>query len=161
MQETFYATLAGASFALLGLWWVVVEARHARWAADPRRLRTAHRVSAYFTLPGVMSLISLLSDGTPLLWRSAFLIGAALGAAESVTTAVHATGQSRVLAVLGLSCWVLVALVSVLAPASGWLGLTALQLEGVLLSLLLLVGVQWAWSLFLADDGVLRATPVD
>lgn len=154
MQETFYATLAGASFALLGLWWVVVEARHDRWAIDARRRRTAQRVSWYFTLPGVMSLVSLLSVGAPLLWRSAFVLAALLGAVESASMGAVAPPAARMLPWLGVAGWGAVALVAVVPAVTDGLGLSALQASGVLLSLLLLVGVQWAWSLFLAPTDV-------
>ena len=61
MAQTFYETLALAAFALLGLWWVVVAERRREWAALPYRRRQAYTVSLYFTLTGIMSLVSLIS----------------------------------------------------------------------------------------------------
>lgn len=65
MAATFYETLALAAFALLGLWWVVVADRRREWSLLPYRRRLAYSVSLYFTLTGIMSPISLISDSSP------------------------------------------------------------------------------------------------
>jgi len=78
MAEVFYETLALAAFALLGLWWVVVADRRREWSVLPYRRRQAYSVSLYFTLTGIMSLVSLISEDHPALWRSAFGIAGAI-----------------------------------------------------------------------------------
>jgi hypothetical protein len=78
VAAVFYETLALAAFALLGLWWVVVVDRRREWAALPYRRRQAYSVSLYFTLTGIMSLVSLISGKHPELWRLAFSISGGL-----------------------------------------------------------------------------------
>src|SRR5437763_16094716 len=95
MARTFYETLALAAFALLGLWWVVVAERRREWAALPYRRRQAYTVSLYFTLTGIMSLVSLISTAHPALWRLAFGISAALGAVEIVLSMACESAETR------------------------------------------------------------------
>lgn len=89
MAKVFYETLALAAFALLGLWWVVVAERRREWAALPYRRRQAYSVSLYFTLTGIMSLVSLISESHPALWRLAFGISAGLGAVDAADVGIH------------------------------------------------------------------------
>ena len=93
MAEVFYETLALAAFALLGLWWVVVADRRREWAALPYRRRQAYSVSLYFTLTGIMSLVSLISGKHPELWRLAFGISGGLGAAGLGLSLIYARGE--------------------------------------------------------------------
>jgi hypothetical protein len=72
VAEQFYETAALAAFALLGLWWVVVADRRREWAKLAYRRRQAYSVSLYFTLTGIMSLVSLNSGSHPAIWRVAF-----------------------------------------------------------------------------------------
>jgi hypothetical protein len=89
VAKVFYETLALAAFALLGLWWVVVAERRREWAALPYRRRQAYSVSLYFTLTGIMSLVSLISESHPALWRLAFGISAGLGAVDAADVGIH------------------------------------------------------------------------
>jgi hypothetical protein len=93
VAEVFYETLALAAFALLGLWWVVVADRRREWVALPYRRRQAYSVSPYFTLTGIMSLVSLISGKQPELWRLAFGISGGLGATELVLSLIYARGE--------------------------------------------------------------------
>ena len=76
--------VALAAFALLGLWWVVVADRRREWAQLAYRRRQAYSVSLYFTLTGIMSLVSLIAGEHPEIWRAAFGLAGAMGAAELV-----------------------------------------------------------------------------
>jgi hypothetical protein len=93
VAETFYETLSLAAFALLGLWWVVVADRRREWSVLPYRRRQAYSVSLYFTLTGIMSLVSLISEDHPALWRLAFGIAGAIGAAEVVLSLLRASSE--------------------------------------------------------------------
>ena len=93
MAQTFYETAALAAFALLGLWWVVVADRRREWATLPYRRRQAYSVSLYFALTGTMSLVSLNSGSHPAIWRTAFGIAGALGAAELLVRPLRSSGR--------------------------------------------------------------------
>jgi hypothetical protein len=153
--QDFYSAASQISFTLLGFWWAVAQLRHADWAGDPTRRRLAHVVSLLFLLPGAMSLLSMLSGDTPVLWRLTFGGAGVLGL---VATLLIATGTPAE----GTGGWLRPAALFVAAPlyaliallaiwpeiARDWLGLQPLQLEGILLSLLVFLGVNRAWSLF-------------
>src|SRR6476660_9693629 len=93
MAEQFYEVLALSAFALLGLWWVVVADRRREWSVLPYRRRQAYSVSLYFTLTGIMSLVSLISASHPALWRIAFGIAGVIGAAEVVLSLMRASSE--------------------------------------------------------------------
>jgi hypothetical protein len=153
--QDFYSAASQISFTLLGFWWAVAQFRHADWVADPARRRLAHVVSLLFLLPGVMSLMSMLSGDAPVLWHLAFGGAGVLGL---VATLLIVTGTPDE----GTGGWFRSAALFVAAPlyalialfaiwpefAPGWLGLQPLQAEGILLSLLVFLGVNLAWALF-------------
>jgi hypothetical protein len=157
VAQTFYETLALAAFALLGLWWVVVADRRREWATLPYRRRQAYTVSLYFTLTGIMSLVSLVSQAHPAIWRLAFGISAALGAVEILLSLVNLGREPRrerriqSLLVLTLPLYALIVAVAAhprLAPDIG-VHLKPLETEAVVVSMLLLIGINYAWFLFM------------
>ena len=77
--QDFYSAASQISFTLLGFWWAVVQFRHADWVDNPSRRRLAHVVSLLFLLPGTMSLMSMLTGDTPVLWRLSFGAAGVLG----------------------------------------------------------------------------------
>lgn len=121
--QTFYTTVGAISFTLLGLWWVVVMGRET-WQVNLARRRMAYAISLHFALPGAMSILSLVAPDVGLLWRVSFVSASALG---------------LILAV---------ALVPGLVTGLG-LGLTALQVEAIVVSILVFFGVQAAWILMI------------
>lgn len=52
---------------------MVVADRRREWSVLPYRRRQAYSVSLYFTLTGIMSLVSLISAEHPALWRLALV----------------------------------------------------------------------------------------
>ncbi|MEZ5116618.1 MAG: hypothetical protein R2737_10155 [Candidatus Nanopelagicales bacterium] len=155
MQETFYATFAGLAFALLGLWWVVVEFRHQEWVADRARRRTAYFVSLSFALPGIMSLVSLIATDSTFLWRVSFFSAGAFGLLYGISM-VPSVGPSRS-GWFSASRWLAVALYAVVclvalfpATVTELLPLSAIETEAVTLSLLLFLGINTAWFFFTA-----------
>lgn len=161
MEQAFYAAAAGVCFALLGLWWVVVGFRHEEWRADRRQLRLAYDISLYFLLPGTMSLLALLSSTTNALWRWSFAVAALIGAIDSVAAAVIAARRrgddgggwafGRWILLASPVLYVVVAVVALL-PRSGedWGSLTPLEVEGILLSVLVFLGVNLVWAMWFA-----------
>jgi hypothetical protein len=157
VAQTFYETLALAAFALLGLWWVVVAERRREWAALPYRRRQAYTVSLYFTLTGIMSLVSLISAAHPALWRLAFGISAALGAAEVALSVLHASAEPQrerhihLLLSLTLPVYLVILAVAIHPSLASDVGvhLKPLETEAVVVSLLLFLGINYGWLLFM------------
>jgi hypothetical protein len=164
MQETFYATFAQVSFGLLGLWWVVVQFRHREFMTDPSLRRTSLLVSMYFALPAIMSLLSLLAVDATFIWRIAFASAGVVGVVLALRSALGAdTGWGQVSSWLGVALFgfvTVVALTPDLVRNSG-VSLTPIQVEGIALSMVLLVGVVTAWRMFTAatDEHVPPAGP--
>jgi len=150
----FYSTMAQVSFTLLGLWWVVVQFKYQDFMRDRRRRIQAYDTSLYFVLPGIMSLMSLLST-TGLLWRITFVTAAVLGAAEAaflLATIRRAQGSRlwRWAHYGGFALYVLVALFAAIPPLVEDIGLhvAAIQVEGVFLAFIVFLGVQSTWIQF-------------
>ena len=157
MAETFYETLSLAAFALLGLWWVVVADRRREWSVLPYRRRQAYSVSLYFTMTGVMSLISLISADHPALWRLAFGIAGAVGAVEVVLSLARANSEparerrGQQLLALTLPFYIAVVAIAIRPTLAVDVGieLKPLQTEAVVVSMLLFLGINYGWLLFM------------
>ena len=148
----FYAATSGLCFTLLGFWWVVVQFRHAELTRDRGTRRFIFLVSLHFMLPGVVSLASLLASGP--MWRVVFGLAGLTG----VVAAVAGTrAGSDLLLLADVRRWALVgipiyALVTVIALSPDLvrtsLGLEPLQVEGMLMLSILVLGILLAWSVF-------------
>ena len=79
MLTDFYVALATVCFTLLGLWIIVVQTRHGEWRQSVVHRRRAYGVALHFSLPGLMSLLSLVDPASTALWRISFAIVAAGG----------------------------------------------------------------------------------
>ena len=163
----FYAAVSGLSFTLLGLWWVVADRRR-EWFVDPHHRRMAYVVSLHFMLPGTMSVLSLVDTGT-YFWRLVFsLAGAAgiVGALMVSSTVTKEFGQRRLAGAMlwiALPVYALVVVVAVVPDLSAVVSMSPRQLEGILIALVLLLGINAAWFLSTSPDPVPAATvaPVD
>jgi hypothetical protein len=149
---TFYAVVAGTCFALVGLWWNVVE-RHPAWHTDAAARRQAGGVYLSFLLPGMMGLFAQIDPGTPAIWRSGFLLCAAIGGWSAVslirsqdTYAPGLLGRNRWLVVV---LYGLVMVLAVAPEAAEPLGLAPLQAGGLLLVLLVAAAHGLTWELML------------
>lgn len=151
----FYTAGSALCFTLLGFWWVAVQFRHAELTADVASRRFVFLVSLHFIVPGFVSLASLLAEGP--MWRVMFAIAGITGAAAAVAgmraarAKPHLLGGLNGLAWLGVPIYGLLTLVA-LAPdiPRTALGLEPLQVEGLLLLVILLIGILLAWSVFTA-----------
>jgi hypothetical protein len=160
MLVTFYATVAQICFALLGLWWIVVQFKYAAWMHVSTRRRMAFNISHYFVLPGVMSLVALLAGDTKILWQIAFILAGILGAVETISIIFNADLSSfrpravRVGGWIQLVLYVFVVLFALNAAfgARIALPLEPLVFEGITIALLLLLGVNLAWTFFSAPE---------
>jgi hypothetical protein len=157
VAETFYETLSLAAFALLGLWWVVVADRRREWSVLPYRRRQAYSVSLYFTLTGIMSLVSLISHDHPALWRLAFGIAGAVGAIEVVLSLARASGEparerrGQQLLALTLPFYLAIVAIAIRPTLAADVGLELkpLETEAVVVSVLFFLGVNYGWLLFM------------
>ena len=159
----FYGRFGAVSLTLLGLWVIVVQTRYEAWAGSPGHRRQATAVAITFGLPGSMSFLSLVDPDRALVWRASFVVGGVLGAAAILAVVVDRAGRpSDPKAAIGLwTCGVLHGAIAVTAAVAGPLrrsdfGLTPLQTEALLFSLVMSVGLAVAWLLLFAD--VDRAT---
>jgi hypothetical protein len=157
VAQNFYETVALASFALLGLWWVVVAERRSEWAVLPFRRRQAFTVSLYFTLTGVMSLVSLDAGRHTTIWRLAFGIAGGLGALELLLSLAHVGAEppraKRIqwLLTLALPLYLLILAIAVhpSLPTDLGIHLKPLETEAIVVSVLLFLGINFGWLLFM------------
>jgi hypothetical protein len=155
-SDVFYTTVSTASFTLLGLWLVVVQARTA-WRFDPMRRQMAYIVSLHFLLPGAMSVLALAAPDEAWVWRASFALAGAIGIAGVALIARTLREDSDCPRIVRWLQWVVLPVyvaVTLLAIAPGivealGIGLTPLQTEALALSLLLFFGVQSAWFLLI------------
>jgi hypothetical protein len=152
---TFYATTSAVSFTLLGFWWVVVQFRHNEMTQDPGRRRLAFVVSLHFILPGLMSLGALLTADAPLIWRLTFASAGVAGMIAVVTGARGVKDPTGVIAALGRYEWLALPLYLVITLVAlnpdaikSATGLLPLQVEGAVMTLLVGLGIVFAWALF-------------
>lgn len=156
MAQDFYATVAQASFTLLGLWWVLLQIRHDVWFGDVDLRRAAYDVSLYFLLPGMMGLGSLLAVQQPTVWRVVFAALGIVGVVESALVVAGLRvlrGRAPLVAVADWASLVVYALIVAVAlrtrlPQDLGLGLRPLEAEGVLVGCLLLLGISLGGALF-------------
>jgi hypothetical protein len=148
--ESLYRAITTASFALLGLWWVVVTTRYARGEGSALHRRHAYGIALFFLLPAIMSLIASVNGELSLLWRVAFGLSAGIGLVEVVL--YLATGGARTAGALllrgcGLVLYALIAVVAARPQLAADLGtgLHPQELESVLLGALLFVGAHLVW----------------
>src|SRR3990170_6013435 len=152
---TFYATASALSFTLLGFWWVVVEFRHEEMTVDPGLRRLAFVISLHFILPGLMSLAALLTGDLPLVWRFTFGTAGVVGMVAAVLGARGAGGSTGTLTSIGRWMWLGLPLYAVITMVAlrpdlvrSRLALEPLQVEGSIMTLLVFLGIIFAWVLF-------------
>ncbi|MEO5884982.1 MAG: hypothetical protein ABIQ58_05645 [Candidatus Limnocylindrales bacterium] len=162
-SESFYTTVSAISFTLLGLWWVVVQA-HESWRLELARRRMAYAVSLHFLLPGTMSILSLVAPDVGWLWRVTFATAGLIGIIGTVYVVRTLRVENDCPRLAQAIEWVAIpvyAIVTIVAAAPELasnlgLGLSALQVEGIILAILLFFGVNAAWILMIEPP---RATP--
>ena len=151
---TFYTTVSAISFTLLGLWWVVVQTRE-EWRRIPARRRMAYVVSLHFLLPGAMSVLSLIAPDVTFLWRVTFATAGILGVIGAITILrtvreeYDAPRAARIIEWIAIPIYALVTIVALVPELLTNLEseLKPLQIEGLILTILIILGVQLAWIL--------------
>ena len=183
MLTDFYASFAATCFVVLSLWLVVVQMRYEEWTGtgdwtgkgdDEDSTWRAYGVGLYFSLPGIMTLISLVDPTSPVLWRTSYAIVAlgGIGALIWVDRASHdqvlaiarrrqdpAIARRRqdpaiarhnwLLAITYGTAIVLYGAVAMIAIFANVLDITKLanRVDAVLLCVVVFLGVNLAWLL--------------
>ena len=150
MLTDFYVAFSTVCFTLLGLWIIVVQTRHAEWRHSPVHRRRAYGVALHFSLPGLMSLLSLIDPASTTLWRTSFAIVAAGGVlALALVRGPAPTGLGAAAYGAAVVLYGLIALVAAVPGMVAEIGVLArpLRMEAVLLTLLMFLGVNVAWLL--------------
>lgn len=176
MLTDFYASFAATSFVILSLWLVAVQMRYEEWTGkgDEDSAWRAYGVGLYFSLPGIMTLISLVDPTSPALWRTSYAIVALGGvvALAWVDWASHdrvlaiarqnsalaiarqerdpaITRQNRYLAIMYGAAIVLYGTVAIIAIFANVLDITkvANRVDAVLLCVVVFLGANLAWLL--------------
>jgi hypothetical protein len=150
MLTDFYVAFATVCFTLLGLWIIVVQTRHGEWRQSAVYRRRAYGVALHVSLPGLMSLLSLIDPASTDLWRISFAIVAAGGVlALALVRGPAPTGLGAAAYVAAVVLYVLIALVAVVPGMVADIGVLArpLRVEAVLLTMLVFLGVNVAWLL--------------
>ena len=157
-MEAFYQTVATFCFTLLGLWWGVVQTRRDEWLNDTQHRRMAYSVYLSFLIPGVMSLGSQLSGETRWVWQLVFLAASGFGVAATLFFMQHTHEVVKQGWFVRRMRWAVILLYGLMAAFAIYpqavnllgLDLKPLQLEGLLLTLLVFLGVNMAWE-FMAE----------
>ena len=156
-QSAFYGVVSAINFTLLGLWWVAVkdraQAAGAGLAGDAALShRTAYLVSLQFVIPGTVSLLAQVAPDIAAVWRTAFAVAGVVGAVgiAILSGEIRRTSDLRLapalFRIVGVPLYVLVALVALVPLPSGLeVGLSPIQIEALLLTLVVFLGVQEAW----------------
>lgn len=152
--NTFYAVTSATCFALVGLWWTVVKDRP-QWFKDDASKRLAGGVLNSFLIPALMSMGAQVGGNTPILWQLVFVIAAGAGIVFS-TRLISSVKKINPAGTYGKNSWVvpflygLVLVYAVFPGLAGIFGLQPLQLEGLLLTALVLAGNLLAWEFIFA-----------
>jgi hypothetical protein len=153
MLTTFYTAFSPVCFALLSLWFVVITINARAWLSShqQKQQKQAYAVALYFAAPGTMSLLALIDPQSTFAWRVFFVIVSVAGAAG--LSLFGALGDRRPHDLPGLSdrvvYWLAIGLYGAIAVLA-FTPLHTLRAEGVLLTVLMLLGVHVALRLMFA-----------
>jgi hypothetical protein len=153
-QSAFYGVVAATNLTLLGLWWVAVKDRtNLVGHKDAASRRAAYHVSLQFAIPATVALLAQVNPGERAIWRFAFGSAGVVGAigvallAQQIWKGTVARFSPILFALFGVPIYILVVVVAFVPTVVSDAGLTLkpIEVEGMLFSALLFLGVQEAW----------------
>ena len=149
--NTFYAVTAATCFTLLGLWWSVVKDKQ-EWFQDEVKRSLVGGVYASFLIPALMSLAAQIGGVTqPIIWQISFIIAGGLGIYYS-RRLIQETQVAELYGPFSKNRWAIptlygIVIIFALFPGlARLLGLQPLQMEGLLLSILILIAHMLTWE---------------
>jgi hypothetical protein len=154
MLTDFYTAFSPACFSLLALWLAIIAINGRFWLTPQDRdhsQRQAYIVALYFAAPGTMSLLALIDPQSTFVWRVYFIIVCVLGVAGMLFFGPMPNRQSHDLLDVSdrVVHWIAVGLYLAIA-ALAFAPQHTLHVEGVLLTVLVLLGVHVALRLMFA-----------
>ena len=161
-QSAFYGVVSAANLTLLGLWWVAVKDRtNLVGHKDAASRRAAYLVSLQFAIPATVALLAQVDPGERAIWRISFGTAGVVGAiglamlAHQIWTGTVARVSPIMFGLVGIPVYVLVVVVAFNPTVVSDLGLTLqpIEVEGMLFSALLFLGVQEAWVVSMTPSG--------
>ena len=148
--STFYAVTAATCFTLVGLWWSVVK-DHPEWLKDATTKRLAGGVYASFLIPALMSMGAQVGGEGNILWNLIFIIAGFVGIFYT-TQLIRKTKAAVTNGVFSRNRWLLpflyaiVIFFAIFPGLARIVGLKALQVEGLLLVILILIAHMLTWE---------------
>ena len=153
MLTVFYTAFSPACFSLLALWLAIIGFNARTWLNSQHRdhrQRQAYIVALYFAAPGTMSLLALIDPQSTFVWRVFFIIVSVLGVAGMLLFGSFPKQPDHLLDVSDhVVHWIAIGLYLAIA-ALAFSPLQTLRVEGVLLTVLVLLGVHVALRLMFA-----------
>jgi hypothetical protein len=151
MLTAFYTAFSPACFSLLALWLAIIAINARVWLTPQHRhhqQRQAYIVALYFAAPGTMSLLALIDPLSTFVWRVYFIIVSVLGVAGMLLFGPSPDRHSHHLLDVSdyVVHWIAIGLYLAIA-ALAFTPLHTLRIEGVLLTVLVLLGVHVALRL--------------
>jgi hypothetical protein len=149
---SFYTALAQICFALLGLWWVVVQTRRETWIGTRARRVAAYSASTNFVAVGLLALVASMESDVTSIWRAGSIAGGVLGGASVAVALVSAEFRQRqvVEEVLILVGFVLVVLIGAFRLRA--FGLSPLETNAVVNVVIVGLATQVAWQFLVEAD---------
>ena len=148
--NTFYAVTAATCFTLVGLWWSVVK-DNPTWFKDEVTKRMAGGVYASFLIPALMSMGAQVGGEGSIIWNLVFIVAGLVGIRYS-TQLIQKTRSAEVNGPFSKNRWALpllygiVLFFAIFPGLAEVVGLRALQVEGLLLCILILIAHMLAWE---------------
>jgi len=148
--NTFYAVTAATCFTLVGLWWSVVKDNPA-WFEDEATKRMAGGVYASFLIPALMSMGAQVGGEGTIIWNLVFIVAGVVGI-RYTTQLIQRTKAAEANGPFSRNRWALpllygiVIFFAIFPGLAGIVGLKALQVEGLLLCILILIAHMLTWE---------------
>ena len=147
---TFYAVTSATCFTLVGLWWSVVKSKP-EWFQDEVTRRLAGGVYASFLIPALMSMGAQVGGEGTIIWNLVFIVAGVAGI-RYTTQLIKKTKSAEANGPFSKNRWLLpllygtVIFFAIFPGLAGIVGLRALQVEGLLLCMLILIAHMLAWE---------------
>jgi hypothetical protein len=149
--DSFYSIVSGTCFALVGLWWGVIQFNKG-WLRNDETRALAGGIYLSFLIPGLMSLVAMVSGDNKLIWRVTFVIAAALGMYFTTRLIMKTRSSTGSIGPFRRNRWIVIVLYLLVLvfganpELAKPLNLQPLQVEAILLSLLILIAHGLTWE---------------